>query len=391
MPNPFRVLGLNPNATDDDIKKAWKQLALKYHPDRNLGKDTTEKMKAINNAKDLLLNPEKRRDAEADFRSAGQGTPSGNRSDSSKAGGSSSNSRSSSGNQKASGGWDQQWAGSDWDEKTRRPKMDKNVHVKVRINPKRAKLGGYIKIRVRYAYGPAKVPIHVPANVREGLEQVYKGWGQYGDDQNIIGDLVVTFIIDPGAKDSGKDYGDFYSQSRGYEEDAEVIDEDAESDPFENFRETFQKKYEESRNQYNNFQSGNHQKGAYGNQNQGPNQNFQSRQHTYNQTYASNAYTQGAIKRFLQVGGIVLVAVIIISAIIGSSQSSNSSYDTTNYSSTGENSESDSSGNKVSDNPASVPSPEEDVSGSIGLPESTSQLPGDTAAQDPGATRTIGE
>ena len=33
MNDPYRVLGVSPNATDDEISKAYKQLAKKYHPD----------------------------------------------------------------------------------------------------------------------------------------------------------------------------------------------------------------------------------------------------------------------------------------------------------------------------------------------------------------------
>jgi curved DNA-binding protein CbpA len=56
--NAYSILGLGKNATPDQIKSAWKTLALQYHPDRNLGKDTTDQMKAVNMAKDILLNPE---------------------------------------------------------------------------------------------------------------------------------------------------------------------------------------------------------------------------------------------------------------------------------------------------------------------------------------------
>ena len=59
--NPYEVLGVARNASDDDIKKAYHKLVLKYHPDRNPGdKDAEEKFKEVNNAFDILKDPQKR-------------------------------------------------------------------------------------------------------------------------------------------------------------------------------------------------------------------------------------------------------------------------------------------------------------------------------------------
>ena len=62
MKDYYKVLGVNKNATPEDIKKAYRQLALKYHPDRNKGdKEAEEKFKEINEAYAVLSDPEKRR------------------------------------------------------------------------------------------------------------------------------------------------------------------------------------------------------------------------------------------------------------------------------------------------------------------------------------------
>ena len=58
----YRVLGVTPKATDDEIKKAFRTLARKYHPD--VAKDkkmAEEKFKEINEANEVLSNPESRR------------------------------------------------------------------------------------------------------------------------------------------------------------------------------------------------------------------------------------------------------------------------------------------------------------------------------------------
>jgi len=52
--NPFHVLGISENASIEDAKKAWRNLALKYHPDRNSNPNSEEMMKEINDAWDKL-------------------------------------------------------------------------------------------------------------------------------------------------------------------------------------------------------------------------------------------------------------------------------------------------------------------------------------------------
>ncbi len=59
--NPYEVLGVEKNASDADIKKAYHKLVMKYHPDKNPGdKDAEEKFKEVNNAFDILKDPQKR-------------------------------------------------------------------------------------------------------------------------------------------------------------------------------------------------------------------------------------------------------------------------------------------------------------------------------------------
>lgn len=57
----YESLGLGKNATEDEIKKAFRKLAMKYHPDRTQGdKASEEKFKTIKEAYDVLSDPEKK-------------------------------------------------------------------------------------------------------------------------------------------------------------------------------------------------------------------------------------------------------------------------------------------------------------------------------------------
>ncbi len=56
----YEVLGVSRNATEEEIKRAFRKLALKYHPDRNREDGAEEKFKEINEAHEVLMDPDKR-------------------------------------------------------------------------------------------------------------------------------------------------------------------------------------------------------------------------------------------------------------------------------------------------------------------------------------------
>ena len=59
MTDPYSILGVSKQATPDTIKKAYRKLALKYHPDKNKTPEATQKFTDINNAYESITNPQK--------------------------------------------------------------------------------------------------------------------------------------------------------------------------------------------------------------------------------------------------------------------------------------------------------------------------------------------
>lgn len=60
--NYYDILGISKSATDADIKKAYKKMAMQYHPDRNKGdKKAEEKFKEVNEAYQVLSDATKKK------------------------------------------------------------------------------------------------------------------------------------------------------------------------------------------------------------------------------------------------------------------------------------------------------------------------------------------
>jgi len=62
----YKILGVDESASDAQIKKAYRSLSLKYHPDRNATADAAAKIREINDAYEILSDPQQRRQYDAE-------------------------------------------------------------------------------------------------------------------------------------------------------------------------------------------------------------------------------------------------------------------------------------------------------------------------------------
>jgi len=70
--NYYQILGLKPGASEEEIKKNYKKLALQYHPDKNRGNPTAEeKFKEIQEAYEVLSDPITRAEYDKEIKNPG--------------------------------------------------------------------------------------------------------------------------------------------------------------------------------------------------------------------------------------------------------------------------------------------------------------------------------
>ena len=197
----YDVLGVQRNASDDEIKKAFRKLAVKYHPDR--GGDE-KKFKEISEAYDTLSNPDKRKEYDTMLQFGGipgQGGPGGARTYTYTGGASGASPWGDifdsifRGEGVGGSEWAQNFGGfGGAGSRQPRPRKGSDLSLVVDVSAEDAFRGVTHKVtyRIPSTGEQQSITVSVPAGAVDGGKLRYKRRGEYGENGGERGDLVVT-------------------------------------------------------------------------------------------------------------------------------------------------------------------------------------------------------
>ena len=200
----YNTLGINRNASDKEIQKAYRDLARKYHPDMNPGDNSAkQKFQEVQHAYDVLSDEQKRAQYDqfgAGFEQAGGGrSPFAGRGDvdlESIFGG------------MGSGGGFEQFFNFGGGQHRPRPRQGQDLELSQDIPFATAVTGGQFTVNGIAPDGKRKpVTVKVPAGIKQGKKIRVRGYGQPGQAGGPNGDLMIKVNIcdHPNYKRSGRD------------------------------------------------------------------------------------------------------------------------------------------------------------------------------------------
>jgi DnaJ-class molecular chaperone len=195
--NFYEVLGIAQGASADEIRKAYRKLALQNHPDKNPGdKRAEERFKECAQAYAVLSDPEKRR--QYDDRLSGRapfgGDGGGVESDFGFGGGISLEDILSRFGDIFGGMGGERDAGDPFGGARRGPRRGRDVQASIEVDFRTAALGGTIEVTLP---GDRRVSIHLPEGTASGSTLRLRGMGSPGGRGREAGDLLLTVTVAP--------------------------------------------------------------------------------------------------------------------------------------------------------------------------------------------------
>ena len=206
----YKVLGLNKNATEEEIKKAYRKLARKYHPDLNPNdKEANKTFQQINEANEVLSDAEKRKKYDQygdNWKHAGEYEKARQSQSASGFGGAQDFGGYSGGGEADFSDFFESLFGGGGGASGRRQKaryrgQDFNAELHLSLRD------AYITHKQTLTVNGKQVRITIPAGVENGQIIKLKGYGEPGINGGPAGDLFITFVIanDPVFKRMGND------------------------------------------------------------------------------------------------------------------------------------------------------------------------------------------
>ncbi|CAH0530263.1 DnaJ C-terminal domain-containing protein [Vibrio hippocampi] len=208
MPNKdyYGVLGVSKQASETEIKKAYKKLAMKFHPDKNPGSEIAEaRFKEIKQAYEILSNKEKRRQYDqfghSAFESGGQGGyQGGHQSGFDDIFGSAFRQRGqgfggSGFGGSSSGGFEDIF--SQARSRQARPEKGANKEFTLTVDLIEAIKGTEKEVELPIAGATKRINVKIPAGIRDGEKIRYAGKGEPGTHGGPAGDLLLIVATRP--------------------------------------------------------------------------------------------------------------------------------------------------------------------------------------------------
>ena len=172
MKDPYQILGVEKNASDVDIKKAYRLLAKEFHPDKSTGNE--QKFIEATDAYETLSNPQKK----AQFEQK-QNNPFG-------------------------GGFGSDFSDSMFEDLLNNQNFSSTFNQRYGYNTKGRNTQGVFQISLVDAYygvtrdiniGMKTVKVNIPPGIKTGQKLKLKGLGQRGQTEELSGDLIMTIDV----------------------------------------------------------------------------------------------------------------------------------------------------------------------------------------------------